>query len=197
MEYSGICYYEQIDGKSVDITEDIPFDLPNGWNWTRLISVGQTNIGLTYKPSDICQEGIPVLRSNNIKNGKLDLSDVVRVSCEITNSLILKESDILICARNGSKSLVGKCAEITNSKEIMSFGAFMAVFRSQTNKWILHILNSDYFREYLFCSNSTQICQITQDMLKKFLIPFPPLKEQQRIAEKIAKINLALEAILE
>ena len=177
------------------ISEDeIPFDIPESWEWVRLGSIGQTNIGLTYKPSDITNDGtgIPVLRSNNIQNGLLDFSDLIRVSCVLAENLILNETDILICARNGSKSLVGKCAVIPLTKEALSFGAFMAVFRSPLNKWIFQVLNSAYYRNYLFGSNSTQICQLTQEMLKRFLVPIPPLAEQKRIVDKLETVLIAL-----
>ena len=57
----------------------------------------------------------------------------------------------------------------------------MAVCRSVLNPWIFHVLNSDYFNEYLDDSNSTAINQVTQKMLLAFKIPVPPLIEQERI----------------
>lgn len=46
--------------------EEKPFELPKGWKWCRLGNIGFTNIGLTYKPTDISNQRIPVLRSTNI-----------------------------------------------------------------------------------------------------------------------------------
>ena len=112
----------------IEDEDEKPFELPEGWEWVRLGDIGETNIGLTYSPKDISDIGTPVLRANNVQNGKLDLTDLVRVNKAIKNSVIVQEGDLLICARSGSRALVGKTAQITNLSEEMAFGAFMAIF---------------------------------------------------------------------
>ena len=150
--------------------------------------IGQTNIGLTYKPSDKSSTGTMVLRSSNIVNGKIDLTDLVRVDCPIRENQYAQDSDILICARNGSKALVGKCAIISDIGERASFGAFMAIYRTPYYRYVYCYLNSGLFREVFDDGNSTAINQLTQDMIKKARIPFPPLAEQIRIAEAVDKL---------
>ena len=104
--------------------------MPEGWEWCTIDDIAESNIGLTYKPSDISNEGVPVYRSNNIQNRSICLDDVVRVDTQILEKQYLHESDLLICARNGSRNLVGKCALIPKLSEPTTFGAFMAVCRS-------------------------------------------------------------------
>lgn len=117
----------------------------------------------------------------------MDYADIVRVSCAIPDNKMCHIGDILICARNGSKRLVGKAALI--DQEGMSFGAFMAIFRSVCNPYILHVINSAYFRNTLLGdTGTTTINQITQDMLKNVMIPLPPLAEQMRIVAKLEEI---------
>ena len=167
--------------------EEIPFDVPESWKWVRLGTIGLTNIGLTYNPKDLSSDGIIVLRSNNIQNGKMDYSDIVRVKTVVPDNKICNKGDILICARNGSKRLVGKAAII--NKEGMSFGAFMAIFRSKYNEYIYYVILSAYFRNSLLGdTGTTTINQITQDMLKNVLIPLPPLPEQKRIVAKLEEL---------
>ena len=185
------------DNRPYEKVEEEPFEIPDSWKWVKLGDIGQTNIGLTYHPNDISNTGITVLRSNNIQNDKLCFDDIVKVNSntKILNNQYINNGDILICARNGSQSLVGKCVLLNNLKEKTSFGAFMAVFRSNYNRYILKYLQSKYFKDYMFESNSTQIHQLTQSMLKDALIPFPPEKEQVRIVAKIDELYSQLDQI--
>lgn len=181
-------FYEKFDdGKVVNITDEIPFNLPNNWCWTRLNNIGDTNIGLTYKPSNISENGTIVLRSSNIQNGKMDYKDIVKVNLEIPDSKKCYKNDILICARNGSKRLVGKSALIDTDG--MTFGAFMAIYRSRLNPFIYLILNSNYFRNSVIGDvGTTTINQLTQPMIKSFLVAIPPLNEQLKIISKTEQL---------
>ena len=165
--------------------EEVAYALPAGWEWVRLGEIGETNIGLTYSPKEIDDIGIPVLRSNNIQNGKIDLNNLVRVNKIVNEKVHVQKGDILICARNGSKALVGKAAQIKELPEKMAFGAFMAIFRSQCNEFVEAFLNSPIFRKALDDVSTTTINQITQNNLKNSVFPLPPLAEQKRIVAKI------------
>ncbi|EOG7671878.1 restriction endonuclease subunit S [Vibrio cholerae] len=172
---------------SID-NDDYLFDIPSGWSWERLGNVGETNIGLTYSPKDAGETGIPVLRSANIQRGKIDLSDLVRVQKEVKDSVLVEVGDLLICARNGSKALVGKTAQISELKEPMAFGAFMAIFRSCINDYIEVFLNSPVYRKNLEGVSTTTINQITQSNLRSTICPIPPVEEQQRIVAKVDEL---------
>jgi len=168
--------------------DEIPYKIPEGWIWVRLDDIGYTNIGLTYSPSDVSDTGIPVLRSNNIKDGKLDLSDLKRVNKEVKKSVLVHEGDLLICARNGSRALVGKTALITKLSEVMAFGAFMAIYRSRVNNYLLYFINSPLFRRMIDEVNTMTINQITQKNLRSTILPLPPLQEQKRIVAEIDRL---------
>ena len=189
-------HYEKFaDGSVVCIEEEIPFEIPESWAWCRLKNVGTAKIGLTYKPTDVCNCGIPVLRSNNIKEDKLNLNELIYVNCNVNDNLLVKDNDILICARNGSKHLVGKSALIKKNENRMTFGAFMSIFRSYCNNYVFRFLNSNYFRTTMADANSTQINQLTQDMIKETLCPLPPLSEQQRISGTVETLLELVDSI--
>ncbi len=146
-------------------------------------------IGLTYKPTDVSEEGTIVLRSSNIQNNKLDFNDVVRVNVNINDNKIVHDGDILMCARNGSARLVGKVARIKDISEKMSFGAFMTIIRSEYNDFLFNFFLSDYFRCQLTTSKTATINQITSRMLDNIKINIPPFPLQQEFASKIEAIE--------
>ena len=165
--------------------EEKPFEIPNGWKWVRLGEIGESNIGVTYHPEDVCENGFPIYRSNNIVNGKISNSDLIRISFKPRDSQILQLHDILLCARNGSQKLVGKCAIINDINEDISFGAFMTIYRSMFYQFVFLLFLSDFFRNYMDNSSSTKIYQLTQAMLMNCVCPLPPLKEQEEIVNKV------------
>ena len=150
--------------------------------------LGDTNVGLTYSPSDLHDTGVPVLRSNNIRNGRIVYSELVRVTSQPKASAMANEGDILICARNGSRALVGKAAIIERLPEPMAFGAFMAIFRSPLNKYLHLFLTSPLFRQVIDEVNTSTINQITQANLRSTLVPLPPIAEQHRIVAKVDEL---------
>ena len=163
------------------------------WISKKLGDIGISIIGLTYNPNNINSNGVIVLKSNNIKNGKLDLSNMVRVNKKITPNLYIQNEDILICSRNGSSQLVGKCCIIKSKNELMTFGAFMTVFRSQYNKFIYQLMNTINYRRQVLKNNGTTINQITNNDLNNFSFYLPSLEEQTKIADFLSLIDRKIE----
>ena len=185
-------YYEKFaDGKVVCIDDEIPFEIPSGWEWCRIREISQSYIGLTYSPSEVSSDGVIVLRSSNIQNGKISLNDIVRVKSSISEKLWVEENDIIICARNGSRKLVGKSAIIEEVSEPMTFGAFMTICKTFLYRYVHVFLQSDlFFSQLRNVSGTTTINQLTQNNFNGFLIPIPPKKEQERISNKLSDISL-------
>ena len=190
------CYYEKIGNETKNISDEIPFEIPDNWCWVRMPSIGISKGGLTYDPKDICDEGTPVLRSPNISNGKIVLNEVVKVKTHVRENQYLELNDILICARNGSKALVGKCAIFNlESTEKFSFGAFMMAFQTPFYDYLYYYLNSNLFRSLLNKDDTKQINQVTLSTLRKTLVPLPPFKEQLKINDLLIKVLNSVDII--
>ena len=189
-------YYEKFlaTGEVKCIDDEIPFEIPKGWEWTRIRNISQSYIGLTYSPTDVSSRGTIVLRSSNIQDGKIVLNDVVRVSKEISEKLQVEKNDIIICARNGSAKLVGKSAVVTDVTEPMTFGAFMAICKTALYQYVSIFLQSDlFFSQLRGVSGTTTINQLTQNNFNDFWIPIPPANEQKRIVEKLQNVSPFIE----
>lgn len=155
------------------------------WHKHSLGEIGETIIGLTYKPSDVVEHnGVIVFRSSNIKNGVIDYSDLVRVNKQIKDRIITKENDILVCARNGSQRLIGKNAIIKQEDTNNTFGAFMMVYRSIDNPFILPLLSTKRYFSQVGENLGARINQITTSDFNGFEFYFPESHaERAKIAE--------------
>ena len=160
-----------------------------GWEEKKLGEISKYSIGLTYKPADVSENGTIVLRSSNIQNDKLDLADIVRVTCTIKDDLYVQEGDILMCSRNGSSKLVGKVALIPEISERMTFGTFMMIIRGDYNPFLFYFLKSDIFRNQIKHGEANMINQITRYMLDDIKVNVPPLSEQQRIVSLLDALS--------
>ncbi len=178
------------DLNETPITEDEkPFEIPESWEWVRVGDISESFIGLTYKPSDVSDRGWTVLRSSNIQAGGLDYGDVIKVNINVPEKLHVCKNDIIICARNGSKKLVGKSAIVKEVNFPLTFGAFMAICRTPFYQYMaMYLLSPLFFSQLRKESDTTTINQLTQKNFNKYLIPLPPLAEQQRIVAKIEEL---------
>ena len=154
------------------------------WEEFSLGEIGDSFIGLTYKPTDtVPSGGIIVFRSSNIQDGCIDYKDIVRVNKKVRENLITKNGDLLICARNGSSRLIGKNALLHRTDANQTFGAFMMVFRSDKNHFVHHLLNTKRYTSQVAENLGARINQITSSDLSSFRFFFPKDdKEMTRIA---------------
>ena len=189
----------QLIGKYKSIKQGMMEDLlkpKEGWKKVKLGEVAQTFTGLTYSPSNINSSGTLVLRSSNIKDGRLCFEDNVFVSMDIPERAMVHEDDILICVRNGSRNLIGKCALITKDAVGMAFGAFMTVLRAITIDpiFLLYIWQSNGIQRQVANNIGATINQITNADFNRFEISVPDLSEQRRIAKILSGIDRKIEA---
>lgn len=183
---------KELDNLAQSIFYDMfgdPVTNEKGWEIKKIEDVAFLNKGITYKPTDVSNEGIIVLRSSNIKNNEFDLSDIVRISAQIKEEKLVNKGDILMCNRNGSAKLVGKVAKIPELKEQMTFGTFMTVIQSNMNNYLFYFFQTYAFRKQIQFQTAVAINQISLPLLASVDVPVPPLPLQQSFASKIEAIE--------
>lgn len=167
--------------------------IPDEWDAKPLGDIGDSLIGLTYRPSEVRKYGTLVLRSSNVQNGTLCFDDNVFVEADIPERIMVRPGDILVCVRNGSRDLIGKAALIDERAIGMTFGAFMGVFRSDHGQLLHHVFQSGIFKKQINEHLGATINQITNKSLNSFKVPLPPTNEERT---KIAKALSDVDALL-
>ena len=147
--------------------------IPGDWDVVALGDLGLCLIGLNYKPSNVKQHGTLVLRSSNVQDGVIALDDCVYVDAEIPERIRVQDGDILICVRNGSRALIGKCTVLDQRVVGQTFGAFMSVFRTSDSAFIFQQFNSNLIKRQINENIGATINQITNANLNAFLVPLP------------------------
>lgn len=154
--------------------------IPKHWEVVPLKYTGAFGNGLTYSPNEIVDDGVLVIRSSNIQNSKLVFYDNVFV--EITpQNLMVKKGDIIICSRNGSADLVGKCA-IVEENINATFGAFMMRYTPNINQKYAFFLFQTAIRSYKGYFSTSTINQLTKTIIGEMKVPVAGISEQQQIA---------------
>ena len=137
--------------------------------------------GLTYSPDDVRASGTLVLRSSNVKNGEIVDADNVYVEPDKATSENVKEGDIIVVVRNGSRALIGKHAEIKESMSNTVIGAFMSGIRSEHSSFVNALLDTNQFEKEIEKNMGATINQITGYMFSKMEFTIPSPTEQDKI----------------
>lgn len=159
------------------------------WEQRKLTEFVEFFSGLTYTPNDVQENGTLVLRSSNVSNGEVVDADNVYVNPQVVNSENVKVGDIVVVVRNGSRSLIGKHAQIKAFMPNTVIGAFMTGIRSECPKFTNALLNTSRFEEEIAMNMGATINQITGYMFSKMEFKVPCLDEQKEIGEYFENLD--------
>ena len=193
-------YYEKIlaTGEVKCIDEEIPFEVPKGWEWCRLRDLCTVfgRIGFRgYTRNDIVEKGfgaITLSPSNMQDNGNMNYSVVSYISWkkyEESPEIKVKANDVLI-VKTGSS--YGKTCIIRDLPEMATINPQIAVLKYSfvNNQWLTYFLNAPFaqeqFRKYVI---GTSIPTFSQEKLSSTLLPLPPKNEQEHLTKKLSLLD--------
>ena len=154
--------------------------------WEQLPFKKLANIrrGLTYKPTDLAETGIRVLRSSNINEDVFLLQDDdVFVDPKAVNIPLVQENEILITSANGSSRLVGKHALIKGAPNSVA-GGFMLVTQAKIPSFVNSLMNSTWYSKFIntyVAGGNGAIGNLSKQDLEEQLVQVPSEQEQQKI----------------
>ena len=192
-------YYEQVGKSDKEITEEIAFDLPNGWSWCRLKDICSIFTGATFKKEETVttKEGVRILRGGNISPFELRIKDddIFLTKDKVKEDIILKENDILTPAVTSLEN-IGKMVRVNSDMPNTTVGGFVFIIRlylknQWLSKYILYLLSSPFMIDFMksITNKSGQaFYNIGKERLSTALLPIPSLAEQHRIVAQIEKL---------
>ncbi len=189
------CYYEKTGSEVKNITDEIPFDIPDTWCWTRLGNLITIISGVSYDKKDVCNNGIRILRGGNVNDLKITTfpEDVFLPEKYYDTDKQIRKNDIIVVASTGSKTVIGKAGYVDIDIFNTQIGAFLRIVRPLLGiiaPYLKLIFATEYYREHIRTqSQGTNINNVKAEYITEFRIPLPPLAEQERIVSEIEKFE--------
>ena len=189
------CYYEKTGSEVKNITDEIPFDIPDSWCWTRLGNLITIISGVSYDKKDVCNNGIRILRGGNVNDLKITTfpEDVFLPEKYYDTDKQVRKNDIIVVASTGSKTVIGKAGYVDVDFSNTQIGAFLRIVRPLLGliaPYLKLIFATEYYREHIRTqSQGTNINNVKAEYITELRIPFPPLAEQGRIVAEIEKFE--------
>lgn len=173
-------------------SEEIPFKIPENWVWCRLGEIcTKIGSGSTPNGSNYAVQGIPFFRSQNIYESGLVYDDIKFISDEIhkqMNGTVVYSNDILLNITGGS---LGRSVLVPNDLLEGNVSQHVCIIRPICieNMFLHNVVLSPFFQNFIFSSTTGAGREgLPKYNLEQFLVPIPPLKEQQRIINKIDQL---------
>ena len=193
-------YYEKIlaTGEVKCIDEEIPFEVPKGWEWCRMGELISYQNGYAYTSSELNKEGkgLPVIKSGNLMTYEVVLkpnNDYVENPSTKMLASAIKKGDLLMClsSQSDNPEPLGKTAiyKANNTALLNQRVLKMRPWLEDMLEYMYYAINSEYFH-YTVSHQGGGSAQANLKLghVLSMLIPLAPLKEEIRIVDKINTI---------
>jgi type I restriction enzyme S subunit len=193
-------HYEKRDGQEVCIDDEIPFEIPITWEWARASSIGSMVRGKGIKRTEAVPKGVPCVRYGEIYTSyNVSFSDTISFIDESLdkNCLHFSTGDIIFTLTGENKVDIAKGVAYLGNEKVAAGGDLAY--------WTAHGMNPLYLVYYMaspYCIERKRrtatgdiIVHISTDKVGTFLVPIPPIKEQNRIVEAISRAFSKISAL--
>ena len=183
-------YYEKVDGIERCIDDELPFEIPVSWAWTRLTNICSSIADGDHQPPPQTSHGIPFLVISDVSSGNIDFSNTRFVPIEYYMQLSDTRKPCvgdLLFTVTGSYGIVISVLE----ERKFCFQRHMALLKPlvlHTNYLELALKSPLAFNQCRTVATGTAQKTVGLSSLKNLLLPIPPIEEQDRILDKMDSI---------
>lgn len=168
--------------------EDIPFEIPESWEWVFLQEIAYVNGGYAFKSNNYTTEGTRVVRISDFnENGFVNSKIVRHPYSDEFEPFLVNEKDILLCMTGGT---VGKSFFVQSLPERMMTNQRVATIKiiGSIQEYVNYVILAPITQNIIRASKTSTNDNISMDTIYSFLIPLPPFEEIKRIVAKIEEI---------
>ena len=188
-------HYEKRGSEEVCIDEEIPFEIPSGWSWSRLGTCLDVRDG-THDTPRYVSEGVPLVTSKNLSNGRIDFSTAKLISKQDSDAINQRskvDSGDIMYAMIGSigNPVLYRGADEFSIKNMALFKCVPDGMYMEYVYWFLVLAQEDMKKA---ASGGVQSF-VSLGYLRNYLIPVPPIVEQKRICYAIEQVLPLLAAL--
>ena len=194
-------YYEKFiaTGEVKCIDDEIPFEIPQGWEWCRLGELITYQNGYSYTSAELNKEckGLPVIKSGNLMTYEVVLkpnNDYVESPSDKMLASLIRKGDMLMClsSQSDNPEPLGKTAIYRNDNYAL-LNQRVLKMRPHLDgilDYLYYVINSEYFH-YTVSHQSGGSAQANLKLghVLSMLVPIAPFEEELRIVNKISKLN--------
>ena len=190
--------YEKIGDEVRSLADEVPFDIPDSWEWVRIRSLGEIVRGSGIKRNETVQQGLPCVRYG-------ELYTTYQTSFTSAVSFIAPDlyekckhfsyGDVLMTLTGENKPDIAKAVAYLGTEPIAASGDLAFWTQHGMNPLFLsYIMASPYIiARKVALATGDIIVHISGDKLGTILLPVPPLAEQERIVACIQEAELVIE----
>ena len=191
-------YYEKNGNEVVCIDDEIPFEIPDNWEWVPIGTLLQIQTGASFKKEEANnQTGVRILRGGNILPNKYSFKedDIFIDKQLVPENILLKKNDLITPAVTSIEN-VGKMARITQDYDNVSAGGFVFILRlfaksSITAQYLCYAIQAPIITEKIKSitkKSGSAFYNIGKERLSAIKIPLPPIQEQKRIVKALDNV---------
>ena len=181
-------HYEKIGDKEVDITDEIPFEIPPSWAWVRLGNIGEWRSGATPNRQNVkyYQGSIPWLKTGDLNDAYITHVEetITELATKNTSAKIRPIGSVLMAMYGAT---IGKLGILSIPCATNQACCACIPFSGVSNKFLFFYLLSQR-KNFIDQGAGGAQPNISREKIIANLIPLPPLKEQQRIVKKIEQL---------
>lgn len=175
-----------MDGVERRIDDEVPFEIPDSWEWVRVVNITRLYNGRAFKPTDWAEAGLPIVRIQNLNDPAAPFN---RYDKTVEDDYHLFGGELLF-AWSGTPGTSFGAHIWRNEEAVLNQHIFKLEFNEKClyKPYLMHALNERVGSLIKAAHGSAGFQHVTRGVFEDTFIPIPPYNEQIRICSQLDEL---------